>query len=63
MPIFRETVYFQGDKQVEKTDVIHSYLFGQTVVPISGTEFICCLNLGYVGMHKIRVNFIKEDEK
>lgn len=33
----QEMVFFHGDSQVEKADVINSYLFGQTVIPISGT--------------------------
>lgn len=32
----QEMVYFHGDTQVEKSDVINSYLFGQTVIPMSG---------------------------
>lgn len=36
----QEMVFFHGDSQVEKADVINSYLFGQTVIPISGTVVV-----------------------
>uniref|UniRef100_A0A1B6HY89 Ku domain-containing protein n=1 Tax=Homalodisca liturata TaxID=320908 RepID=A0A1B6HY89_9HEMI len=39
-PVIEETVFLLGDEEVDKADVIHGYLFGRTVVPISGEDKI-----------------------
>uniref|UniRef100_A0A1B6GA37 VWFA domain-containing protein n=1 Tax=Cuerna arida TaxID=1464854 RepID=A0A1B6GA37_9HEMI len=54
-PIIQETVFLQGDEEVEKSEVINGHLFGQTVVPISGddktsmalTTQKCCQIIGF----------------